>query len=667
MPPVCGWAAAAGERFIRRGSMTQLTHSSVGLSKLAPSSARTAPLALAALGIVFGDLGTSPLYALQEAFHGVHGISATPENVVGIVSLFLWSLLVMVSLKYVLVLMQADNRGEGGLLALLALLIGERGEKGADRRSRRWIYLAMIGTAMLYGDGMITPAISVLSAVEGLEAATPAFQPYVVPMTVLILVALFVIQPLGSGRVGVAFGPILATWFIAIFLLGVVSLLQTPAILHALNPVHAVRFFMQNGWYGFLALGAVVLCLTGGEALYADMGHFGARPIRLAWYGLALPSLAANYLGQGALLLRDPSAVARPFYSMVPHWGLYPMVVLATLATVVAAQALISAVFSLTRQATQLGLSPRVKTVHTSASAEGQIYLPALNWMLMLGTILLVLVFRSSSNLAAAFGLAVSATMTITTVLFAAFARTRWHWATWRVAMVAGSFLLIDLAFVAANAMKFMDGGWLPFVIGLFTFLVTLSWFTGMRVLRQSRADSGYPIEALVASLALAPPHRVNGTAVFMMPPGDSAPVALLHHLKHNQVLHERVVLLTMVTHEVPRIADSERIVVDAMAAGFVRIFAHYGYMEEANVPLLLDMASSRSGHRLYDPMSTSFYLGRDSLTLPRAGNLAVRSSLRIFVWLHKNELDATTHFCIPPNRVVELGARLDLVLDTSR
>jgi len=635
----------------------------------APTSAHggaLATLALAALGIVFGDLGTSPLYALQEAFHGAAGVDASPTNVIGIVSLFLWSLILMVSIKYVLVLMQADNRGEGGLLALLALLIGDRSRRGPGRRARRWIYLAMIGTAMLYGDGLITPAISVLSAVEGLEQATPAFQPYVVPITVVILVALFAIQPLGSGRVGVAFGPILAVWFIAIFVLGLYSLLQTPAILVALNPLEGLRFFLRNGWHGFLALGAVVLCLTGGEALYADMGHFGARPIRLAWYGLALPALTASYLGQGALLLREPAAATRPFYATVPAWALYPMVVLATLATVVAAQALITAVFSLTRQASRLGLSPRVATRHTSASAAGQIYLPALNWMLMLGTIALVLIFRSSDNLAAAFGLAVSTTMAITTVLFAAFADTRWHWPRWRIALMAGTFLIVDMAFVAANAMKFADGGWLPFVIGLLTFLVTIAWFTGLRVLRASRADSGFPVEVLISSLALSPPHRVGGTAVFMTPPGDSAPVALLHHLKHNQVLHERVVLLTIVTDEAPRVADSARMTADCLEIGFVRIVAHYGYMEEVNVPALLELASPQSGCTLYDAMSTSFYLGRESLTLPASGNLALRGLLRLFVWLHKNELDATAHFAIPPNRVVEMGARLDLVLQPS-
>lgn len=634
------------------------------ISPLEPHAIQALPtLALAALGIVFGDLGTSPLYALQEAFHGADGVSASAFNVVGIVSLFLWSLILMVSIKYVFVLMRADNHGEGGLLALLALLVGDRTKQEASRRARRWILLAMVGTAMLYGDGLITPAISVLSAIEGIEVATPALTPYVVPLTVVVLVALFAIQPLGSGKVGVAFGPILALWFVVIFILGLNSLVQTPAILEALNPLNGLLFFQRNGWHGFLALGAVVLCLTGGEALYADMGHFGARPIRLAWYGLALPALTINYLGQGALLLRDPAAAARPFYSTVPGWGLYPMVVLATLATVVAAQALISAVFSLTLQASRLGLSPRVATKHTSASAVGQIYLPALNWILMIGTIALVMIFRSSDNLAAAFGLAVSTTMAITTILFAAFAYKRWHWPKWRIGLVAGIFMIVDLAFVIANAMKFVDGGWLPFVIGLITFLISFSWFTGLQVLRESRSDSGYPIDALVSSLALSPPHRVCGTAVFMMPPGTAAPVALLHHLKHNQVLHERVVLLTIIIDEAPRVPDERRMTVECLDTGFVKIVAHYGYMEAANLPTLLEMASQPAGGILYDPMTTSFYLGRESLSPPGKGNFALRLLLRLFIWLHKNELDATSHFGIPPNRVVELGARLDLIL----
>jgi KUP system potassium uptake protein len=624
----------------------------------------TIALALAALGIVFGDLGTSPLYALQASFGGTLGVASTQANVIGIVSLFLWSLILVVSGKYVLVLMQADNRGEGGLLALLALLVGERTGRVTRYGALRWVFMAMFGTAMLYGDGVITPAISVLSAVEGIEVATPAFAHYTVPITVAILAVLFAVQPLGSGRVGVAFGPILAVWFIVIFALGLVSLVQTPIILAAFNPLNAISFFIHNGFKGFVALGAVVLCLTGGEALYADMGHFGARPIRLAWYCLALPALSVNYLGQGALLLRDPSAAARPFYTTVPTWGLYPMVVLATLATIVASQALISAVFSLTRQAAQLGLSPRVTVRHTSSSTAGQIYLPGLNWVLMVCTIAVVLGFRSSASLAAAFGIAVSTTMAITTLLFAAFARVRWNWPVWRVALVAGIFMVVDLAFVAANAMKIADGGWLPLSIGAVTFLISTSWLIGLRSLQGARKDkdSGLSLNAFISSIAAAPPHRVSGTGVFLMAAGNSVPTTLLHHLKHNQILHEQVILLTLLTEEIPRVAPTERFEVKRLEQGFVRIEGRYGYLEALDVPQLLEQALPSAGCRAYDAMTTTFYLGRESLSVQTKKRPFRHVLLSLFSLLRKNELDATAHLGLPPNRVVEMGARLDLV-----
>jgi KUP system potassium uptake protein len=619
-------------------------------------------LALAALGIVFGDLGTSPLYALQAAFDTTLGVTPTHANVIGIVSLFLWSLILMVSIKYVLVLMQADNRGEGGLLALLALLVGERTGRVTRPGALRWVFMAIFGTAMLYGDGVITPAISVLSAIEGIEVATPAFAHYTVPITVVILVALFAVQPLGSGRVGVAFGPILAVWFLVIFALGLVSLAQTPAILAAFNPFNAITFFAQNGFKGFVALGAVVLCLTGGEALYADMGHFGARPIRLAWYCLALPSLTISYLGQGALLLRDPAAAHRPFYSTVPAWGLYPMVVLATLATIVASQALISAVFSLTRQAAQLGLSPRVTVRHTSSSTVGQIYLPGLNWVLMTATIAVVLGFRTSDSLAAAFGIAVSTTMAITTMLFAAFARVRWQWPLWHIALVAGVFMVVDLAFVAANAMKFVDGGWLPLSIGALTFLMSTTWLIGLRALQQARKDSGLPLDAFTSSIAASPPHRVSGTGVFLMAAGNSVPTTLLHHLKHNQVLHQQVILLTLLTEQIPRVASTERFKVERLEQGFVRIEGRYGYQEMLDVPQLLEQALRQAGCPVYDAMTTTFYLGRESFSIQTKMRPARRMLLSLFSVLRKNELDATAHLGLPPNRVVEMGARLDLV-----
>jgi KUP system potassium uptake protein len=614
-------------------------------------------LALSALGVVFGDLGTSPLYALQEAFHGQRGVAPTPQNVIGMVSLFLWALILMVSVKYVALLMRAGNRGEGGILALLALLM--RG--GSRKRVGLFVALGLFGAAMLYGDGVITPAISVLSAVEGLGLATPTLAGAIVPLTVMILLLLFAIQPYGSGKVGVFFGPILAIWFVVIAILGGRSLAMNPRALAAFNPQHAVEFFMRNGSRGFLALGAVILCLTGGEALYADMGHFGPRPIRLSWYGLALPALTLSYLGQAAHLLDHPNAAARPFYSTVPQPLLYPIVVLATLATIVASQALISAVFSLTRQASQLGFSPRVNVVHTSGAVAGQIYLPALNWMLMVGTLTIVLVFRSSDRLAAAFGLAVSTTMAITTILFAAVARSRWRWSRITVAVVCGSFFIIDLSFVAANVFKFIDGGWLPLLIGGAVFALMSTWSTGQKLLLDTILERSLSLNAFIASLARHPPYRIRGTGVFLARPGENVPVVLLHHLKHNQVLHESVIILTILTKEVPIVAENKRITTETMEMGFHRVVASYGFMEEPNAPAILQ-AAARAGIPI-DPDRTTYYLGRTTL-VPHGERTSGRMNalrLRLFTFLKQNDRGASLYFGMPPNRVVELGMRVEL------
>jgi KUP system potassium uptake protein len=614
-------------------------------------------LALSALGVVFGDLGTSPLYALQEAFHGSRGVAPTRENVLGIVSLFIWALILMVSVKYVAVLMRAGNRGEGGILALLALLMTGVRKKG--RRTAVFITLALVGTAMLYGDGIITPAVSVLSAVEGLQVATPSLAPLVIPITIVILILLFAIQPFGSGRVGILFGPVLGLWFVVIAIIGVMMLARNPAALLAIDPRHAVRFFVQNGRKGFFALGAVVLCLTGGEALYADMGHFGRRPIRAAWYFLALPALTLSYLGQAALLLQNPAGASRPFYSCVPAKVLYPMVVLATLATIVASQALISAVFSLTRQAAQLGFSPRVQIVHTSGSVIGQIYLPALNWILMLATVSIVLAFRSSDRLAAAFGLAVSTTMAITTLLFAAVARLRWHWRWISVIGLAGLFFVADLSFVIANAVKFTDGGWLPLLIGAVVFLIMSTWYAGRRMLAKATHESLLPLPAFFESLALRPPHRVRGTGVFLAADTNGVPLVLLHHLKHNQVLHESVVLLTLATEEVPKVCQEDRLQVETLPLGFHRVVGHYGFMEEPNVPTLLDRA--RKAGVPIDPDRTTYYLGRTTIVPPDRGSLPARLRIRLFALMKRNDRSATLYFSIPPNRVVEMGTRFKL------
>lgn len=625
------------------------------------------PLALAALGVVFGDLGTSPLYALQEAFHGERGVAPTPGNVLGIVSLFVWALVLMVSVKYVAVLMRAGNRGEGGILALLAVLLGDR--ERPVRRASWLIGLALLGTAMLYGDGIITPAISVLSAVEGLQVATPAFAPFVVPITVAILVGLFAVQPYGSGRVGAVFGPILATWFVIIAVLGAQALWRNPAALAAINPMYGVRFFANNGAHGFLALGAVVLCLTGGEALYADMGHFGPRPIRLAWYRLALPALLLSYLGQAALLLREPGAASRPFYSMVPSSVLYPMVALATAATIIASQALIAAVFSLTRQAAQLGYCPRVQVVHTSGASIGQIYLPGLNWVLLAATISIVLLFRSSDRLAAAFGLAVSATMAITTLLFAAVARIRWQWPRWRVGVVAGVFLVADLAFVLANTFKFAAGGWLPLVIGAGVFIVMTTWQNGRRHLSNATRERALPIDAFLASLAINPPHRVRGVGVFLADAAGDVPLVLLHHLKHNQVLHETIVLLTVVTEDVPRVPEGERVRIQILSLGFHVVVARYGFMEEPDVPSVMervtaDVATVEPTRAFRnDAARTTYYLGRVTVAPPSEpeGARMVAWRAKLFRLLKRNERSATLYFGIPANRVVELGTRVEL------
>ena len=618
-----------------------------------------AMLALAALGVVFGDLGTSPLYALQEAFNGDHGVRPTPDNVIGVVSLFLWSLILMVSIKYVLVLMRADNRGEGGILALLAQITGGRAD-GRGRAAWGWVLLGLAGAAMLYGDGVITPAVSVLSAMEGLQVATPALAAYVVPATVAILALLFMVQPFGSGRVGVAFGPVLAAWFVAIAALGLAQLWQNPAILQAANPWHGIAYFQRNGFAGFVSLGAVVLCLTGAEALYADMGHFGARPIRLAWYGLALPSLILSYLGQGALLLAHPQLSGRPFYSMVPEWGLYPMVALSTLATIVASQALITAVFSLTHQSVQLGFFPRVKVLHTSGSQKGQIYLPLLNWILMLATIAVVLGFRESGKLAAAFGLAVSTTMAITTVLFAVLARRRWHWPWWAVALVAGGLFTIDLAFWLANVLKFLDGGWLPLLLGLAVFAMMGCWFGGRRLQRHESRGRQLPVEALLSSLETNPLMRIPGVGVFLSESADGTPSVLLHHLKHNQALHETAVLLTLQMLDVPR-AAGERVSAQWLGQGVARVAASYGYMEEPDVPAAMARAAELLRLPPLEPLSTSYYLGRQTLVAAPGSGGFKRWLVGVFAFLRQNERSATLYFGLPPNRVVELGARIEL------
>jgi KUP system potassium uptake protein len=619
----------------------------------------TAALALGAMGVVFGDLGTSPLYALQDAFVGGYGIEPTPANVLGVVSLFLWSLVLVVCIKYLAVIMQADNDGEGGILALLALVAG--GRDARPNANRGLFLLGVTGAALLYGDGAITPAISVLSAVEGLRIATVAFEPFVVPITLVILVALFMVQARGTARIGAVFGPVLLLWFVVIAVIGVVDIVAQPHSLAALDPRHGLRYFRDHGVHGVPVLGAVVLCLTGGEALYADMGHFGRRPIRLAWFTVALPALAISYLGQCATLLDHPAAAASPFYSSTPPALLYPMVVLATAATVIASQALISAVFSMTRQAMQLGLTPRLYVVHTSAREVGQVYLPSVNWALMLACLALVLAFRSSTKLAAAFGLAVSGTMLVTTILFGAVARERWKWSVTRTALVAGGFLLLDIAFLAANLLKLLDGGWIPLLIGAGVSVLLLTWQKGRRALAAAAGESVWSPEAIamiMESIRIGHCSRVAGTAVFLSARRDGLPRTLLHNLKHNRVLHSRVILLTVETVYAPYVSDANRVDVTPLADGVWRVVGTFGFMEDADVPGLLRAAAAHGIS--FQPAETTYFLGRE--TIVDSDHPALSSwRARLFGLMIRNARPASTFFQLPPNRVVELGAQVEL------
>ena len=630
---------------------------------------RLGALALGALGVVYGDIGTSPLYALKEAFTGSHGLSPTPANVYGVLSLVFWSLNFVISFKYIGFVMRADNRGEGGILALLAL-VRSRGVRG--RGQAVLVALGLFGAALLYGDGVITPAISVLGAIEGLEVAAPALAHVVVPLSVLILLALFWFQRHGTDRIGRAFGPIMLAWFLSLAVLGVRGISMHPEVLRAMNPWYALDFFVEDGLRGFLILGAVVLVVTGGEALYADMGHFGRRPIQLAWFGIALPALLLNYFGQAALLIETPG-VENPFFALVPEWSLYPMIILAAMAAVVASQALISGAFSLTRQAVQLGYSPRVTVVHTSRTEVGQIYVPEVNQALAVACILLVIGFGSSSNLAAAYGIAVTGTMIITTILFYRVARDRWQWSLPVAGTLCGLFLLVDLAFFGANIVKFVDGGWFPVVVAAGVYTLMSTWKRGRDRVNALASESSLPIDLLLSDFAAHPPVRVPGTAVFLTAATDVAPSVLLHHLKHNRSLHQRVILLSMVTEEVPQVDAGHRLESTSLGEGFWRVVGHYGFMESPDVPALLthmdSVESPEVPSRVFLTQS-SFYLGRDTLIATRSsrarrspGGPRPMSYWRrvLFIIMTRNAQSATTFFGLPPNRVVELGAQIQI------
>lgn len=613
-------------------------------------------LALAALGVVYGDIGTSPLYSVKECFHGLHAMAVTEANVMGVISLVFWALTVVVTIKYVLFIMRADNHGEGGIFALLALL---RDTPGTPSRFTRMVpAVALVGAALLYGDGVITPAISVLSAVEGLNMATEAAAPYILPITCTVLTGLFLVQRLGTARIGIAFGPVMIVWFISIATIGLATAVGNPRIFAAVNPWYAVNFFMENNLHGLVVLGSVVLCITGGEALYADMGHFGPKPIRLSWLAMVFPALMCNYFGQGALLLADPSQASNPFYAMVPRELLYPMVALSTVATVIASQAMISGVFSLTQQAIQLGFAPRMHIVHTSGEASGQIYLPGVNYALMFACLALVLGFKESSGLAGAYGIAVTATMGMTSLLYYAVCRRRWGWKPWQAVPLVILFLIFDTAFLGANLLKIVDGGWVTLSMAAVVVLLMLTWRDGRSLLARGIASATVPLEAFLEGIRRTPPHRVQGTGVFMSVSPEGTPLTLLHNFKHNRILHETVVLLSITSAPMPEVAPGERLAVTPLGEGFFRIVARYGFMETPNVPEIARLAAA---HGLAMRMeTTTFYLGRETLLIGKGGTMSVwRKTL--FAFMSRNAWNATTFFSIPPGRVVELGARVEL------
>ena len=623
------------------------------------TGSKLALLTLTALGVVYGDIGTSPLYALKECFNGPHGVEPTPENVIGVLSMIVWSLITVVSIKYISFILRADNRGEGGILALLALLLQKTGGVLQDeKKKKRVIVLALFGAALLYGDGIITPAVSVLGAVEGVTVIAPGLQRIVVPVTIVLLLVLFGAQRFGTDRVGKAFGPIMLLWFVSIAGLGLLHIADQPAVLRALSPWYALQFMVSHGWHAFVLLGAVVLSVTGAEALYADMGHFGKRPIRLAWALLVLPCLLLNYFGQGAAILSDPSVRSNPFYSLAPSFLQIPLLLLATMAAIIASQALISGAFSLTQQSVQLGYSPRVTIVHTSEQQSGQIYIPEINTLLAVGTILVVLGFKSSSALAAAYGIAVTGTMAITTLLFHEICVVRWQWPKWRAATLAGVFLTIDLAFLGANVLKVLDGGWVPLVVALGIYTLMSTWKRGREALAQLLRRSTLPMELFLSDIKRKEPVRVSGSAVFMTSDADGVPPVLLHHLKHNKVLHEQVVLLSVISKPVPYIDGTRRVEVKSLGAGFWRVTAAYGFMQ---TPEMRDiMASARGSGLVCSAGSTSYFLGREQL-LPNGPARMHTWRKKLFILMMRNARSATAFFGIPPGRVVELGTQIEL------
>jgi KUP system potassium uptake protein len=617
-----------------------------------------AGLAIGALGVVYGDIGTSPLYTLRECFNGTHPVAVTRENVLGVLSLIFWSLTIIVSIKYLMFVMRAANKGEGGVLTLLSLAFPDRNAKDLKKHRAILILAGVFGAALLYGDGMITPAVSILGAMEGLTVGAPHRVKYVVPLTVLIIVILFSVQRFGTGRVGVIFGPIMGLWFLTIGALGLPPIITRPEILGAISPHYALNFFLQNGFEGFMTLGAVVLCVTGAEALYADMGHFGRRPMKLAWFTLVFPCLLLNYFGQGALLLEDPSAKLNPFYLLSPKWMLYPLIALATAAAVIASQALISGAYSLTMQAIQLGYCPRMEIDHTSQHQRGQIYMPRINWGLMIGCIGLVLSFKTSSNMAAAYGVAVTFTMLITNFLFFFAARRLWRWGVAKTLALCSIFFILELAFTIANLAKIPHGGWVPLCIALIVFTLMSTWKRGRALLGERLNSSSLPIQLFLDDVRQNPPPRVSGTAVFLAGNAEGTPLALLHNLKHNKVLHERVVIMTLATADTPHVDPEERLKVDKLQDGFHRVRAFYGFMDEPNVPEVMQECAKAGLEFEYE--QTTFFLSRETI-IPSSKPGMWLWRERLFAYMARNAQRATAFFRLPANRVVELGMQIEI------
>jgi KUP system potassium uptake protein len=620
------------------------------------SGRRLAELSLAALGIVFGDIGTSPLYAVRECFHGEYGIAVTHANILGVLSLMFWALVMIVSLKYLVFILRADNNREGGVIALTALIKQKAGNTLRGRLGL--VVIGLFAACLLYGDGMITPAISVLSAVEGIRIITPVFTPYVVPLTIVILTGLFLIQRRGTAKVGVLFGPVVLVWFCVLAGVGVIQIVKNPKILAAVMPWYGIDFLIENKIHGFVVLGAVFLVATGAEALYADMGHFGKRPIRLTWFVLVFPALVLNYFGQGALLIANPGESHHPFYAMVPSWAMIPMVLLATLATIIASQAVISGAFSLTRQAIQLGYLPRLKVTHTSATHMGQIYVAPVNWLLMICTIGLVIGFQSSSRLAAAYGVAVTSTMLITTTLFYVVARERWGWNRLDVGILVGIFFCVDAPFFLANISKIFHGAWFPLIIGGMVFIVMSTWEKGRYILRKQIQDMTPTYEEFNKSLEANPPLKVRGQAVFLTGNPDTVPPAMIHNMNHNKVLHSDIAILNFQTKDVPRVPNLEKVEVEKLRGGFFRIVACHGFMEDPGISNIFALAREKGLEIKVD--NASFFLGREKLIITDTPRMR-RWRSGLFLFLSRNSTDAASFYDIPTNQVIEVGLQLEI------